>query len=105
MAEKEGALLFKEKQIKILLALSDKSKGWNLTEVSKAAGATYVHTSKFVSRCEELGIVQVEMHGKIKTLSLTPKGTEIADGISKIVERMSVVSKAEPAQIPPPEKK
>lgn len=104
MAEKEGALLFKEKQIKILLALSDKSKGWNLTEVSKAAGATYVHTSKFVTRCEDLGIIQVEMHGKIKTLNLTPKGREIAEGISKIVERMNVTP-VETVQVPEPAEK
>lgn len=94
-------MLFKEKQIKILLALSDKSKGWNLTEVSKAAGATYVHTSKFVTRCEDLGIIQVEMHGKIKTLSLTPKGTEISEGISKIIGKMAeqAVELPEPAPI------
>ncbi|MDE1828141.1 MAG: winged helix-turn-helix transcriptional regulator [Candidatus Micrarchaeota archaeon] len=105
MAEKEGALLFKEKQIKILLALLDKSKGWNLTEVSKAAGATYVHTSKFVARCEDLGIIQVEMHGKIKTLTLTPKGSEIADSVSKIVEKMREVIVAETEDVVPPEKK
>ncbi|MGI0141579.1 MAG: hypothetical protein ACREBF_02940 [Candidatus Micrarchaeales archaeon] len=103
MTGKEGALLFKEKQIRILLALSNKEQEWNLTTISRAANATYVHTSKFVTRCEGLGLIHVVKHGKIKALSLTPKGNEIADGIAKIIEKMAV--KIEEVPQPPVEKK
>lgn len=99
-----GALLFKEKQIKVLLAMLDKAQEWNTTGLARAAGATYVHTSKFVTRCEKIGLVAVVKHGKIKALTLTPKGNEIAEGISKVVEKMTVKPE-EPPAITPVEKK
>ena len=90
MAKNEGTLLFKDKQIGIILALSDKGQEWNITSLARAANATYVHTSKFVARCEGLGLIQVVKHGKIKALSLTEKGSEIAGNISRIVEKLAI---------------
>ena len=96
MVANQGTLLFKEKQIKILLALLDKQQEWNTTSLARAAAATYVHTSKFLARCEKMGLVQVVKHGKIKALTLSPKGIEVSEGISRIVERMAM--KEEPAK-------
>lgn len=96
MASNLGTLLFKEKQIKILLALLDKGVEWNTTGLAKAAGATYVHTSKFLTRCEKMGLVQVVKHGKIKALTLSPRGIEITEGVSKVVEKLAM--KVEPVQ-------
>ena len=104
MAENQGILLFKEKQIKILTALMDKSQAWYLTTLAREANATYVHTSKFVTRCEKLGLISVVKHGKIKTLTLTDKGTEIASGIARIIEKMAVKLEEAPQQ-PQAEKK
>lgn len=103
MAANPGALLFKEKQIKVLLALLNKEQEWNTTGLAKAADATYVHTSKFVTRCEKLGLVQFVKHGKIKALTLTPKGNEVAEGISKVIEKMNLkVEPAAPEAVVPP---
>lgn len=82
-------LLFKEKQTKILLALSDKSQEWHLENLAKAADSTYVHASRFISRCEAMGIVVTEKHGRIKSLQLTEKGAEIAKNISSIMEKLN----------------
>ncbi|MDE1761707.1 MAG: winged helix-turn-helix transcriptional regulator [Candidatus Micrarchaeota archaeon] len=102
MGENDGALLLKEKQARIILALTDKGQEWYLTSLAQAAKATYVHTSRFVARCEALGLIQVVKHGKIKTLSLTEKGSEVAKGIASIMER-TVAKVEEPAA--PQEKK
>ena len=96
MTGNQGALLFKEKQIKVLLAMLDKAQEWNTTSLARAAGATYVHTSKFLTRCEKMGLVQVVKHGKIKALTLSPKGIEVTEGISKVLEKMA--TKEEPAK-------
>ena len=96
MAQKEGLLLFKEKQIKVLLALADKSQEWYLSRLAGAAGATYVHTSKFITRCEVLGMINVVKHGKVKTISLTEKGNAIVKGISGIMEQIALKEKQEP---------
>src|SRR5208282_4345097 len=90
MANNKGTILFKDKQIRIILALSDHTKEWHLTTLAQAASATYVHTSKFVTRCESLGIISVQRHGKIKSLFLTEKGNEIAKNISSIIEKISI---------------
>ncbi len=94
-----GTILFKDKQIRIILALADKNKEWHLADLAAAAQATYVHTSKFITRCEELGIVRFDKHGKTKSLYLTEKGGEIAQNISSIMDKISVkkVEAAPPA--------
>lgn len=90
MVGKSGIILFKEKQIRIIIALIDKSQEWHLANLAQAANATYVHTSKFITACESLGIVGVERHGKIKNIYLTEKGNEIAKSITNIMEKISV---------------
>ncbi|MDE1856282.1 MAG: winged helix DNA-binding protein [Candidatus Micrarchaeota archaeon] len=104
MAEK-GTLLFKDKQVKILTALANKDQEWYLSSLAKAADATYVHTSKFITRCEQLGLVNVTKHGKIKTLTLTDKGAEVAGGIAKVIEKMAVKLEEVVQPPAPPEKK
>ncbi len=87
--ERFANILFKEKQAGIILALADKSQKWYITNLAKSANATYVHTSRFVARCEELGIIDAEIHGKLKTLRLTDKGQEIASSIMSINGKLS----------------
>lgn len=86
--ERFANILFKEKQAGIILALADKSQKWYITNLSHSANVTYVHTSRFVARCEELGIIEAEIHGKMKTLRLTDKGQEIASSIISINSKL-----------------
>lgn len=77
-------ILFKEKQTKILLALRNSQQPWYLTTLASACGTTYVHTSNFIKKCEEMGITSKEKHGKIKEIKLTEKGLQIANLLSNI---------------------
>ena len=95
-----GMLLFKEKQVKLLTALIEE-KEWHIVDLAKATGVTYIHTSNFVNRCERMGIMASEKHGRIKRIFLTEKGMEIAKAITAIKQRLE--STSNPVQKPEPQ--
>ena len=86
-----GTLLLKDKQVKILSALSNRGREWHLTDLAKETNVTYVHISKFIKRCEACGIVESEKHGRVKKLVLTDKGAEVAKNVASIIERTNPV--------------
>ncbi len=92
MEPNEEKLILKDKQARLITALANKEKRWSISSLALYTNVTYVHTSRFISRCEELGIVSAEKHGRKKTLALTEKGNEIATGINIIAKN------TEPAQ-------
>ena len=102
MADSIGRLIFKEKQLKLLLALSDDTKEWHLDGLAAAAGVTYVHTSRFISRCEKEGIAGVERHGRTKRVFLTKKGKDLASSLSVVVTLLSQQAQPVPANPPAP---
>ena len=97
MADPVGLLLFKDKQARLLLMLFNSSKEWHLTDLAKAANVTYVHTSRFITRCEEVGIVETETHGRTKRIFLTEKGKEIAQSLNGIIAKMNQAAQKQQA--------
>ena len=85
-----GTLFIKQKQAILIMSLSDRSKEWHISNLAAVSGVTYVHTSKFISKCEELGIVASEKHGRTKMLVLTDKGEQIAKNISSIMDKTGI---------------
>ncbi len=86
MSDSIGTLFFKEKQLRLLLTLSNGgTREWYITDLAKAADVTYIHTSRFVSRCEESGMLASERHGRIKRIFLTKEGREIAESLSGVM--------------------
>ncbi len=101
MSKEFGPLLFKEKQTRILLAMLGNQQSWYISNLAKLTNTTYVHASRFLRKCEESGLVASEKHGKIKGVKLTEKGTEVANGISSIMKKISSEQKeARPEQSP-----
>ncbi len=94
MVEDSGTLLFKDKQTRIILSMLDERKEWYLSELAKNSGVTYIHTSRFIKRCETSGLVHTEKHGRTKRVLLTEKGKSIANGLKLL---MAEVAKHEPA--------
>lgn len=72
-------LVFRSKQLRILLLLRDKTKDWYISTLAKASGTTYVHACNFILQCEGYGITTSEKHGKIKVVRLTDKGLQLSD--------------------------
>ena len=91
-------ILFKDKQLKMLLTLKDSSQNWYLSTLAQHANSTYVHACNFVNACESLGIATSEKHGKIKTVKLTEKGYKLAELLESATSIIKSNAKsAEPA--------
>ncbi|HVC58578.1 MAG TPA: hypothetical protein VND15_03835 [Candidatus Acidoferrales bacterium] len=82
-------ILFKNKHVRILLALRDGSQSWYLTSLAKASDTTYVHACNLINECERLGITESEKHGKIKKIRLTEKGAKIAEMVFGVYTLMN----------------
>ncbi|MCL4364844.1 MAG: MarR family transcriptional regulator [Candidatus Marsarchaeota archaeon] len=100
MDDTVGTLLLKDKQAKILSILAGSEKEWHIADLAKAAEVTYVHTSKFIGKCEEAGIVGSERHGRVKRLFLTEKGKDVAKSVSNILDKIRIPDM--PGQAPAP---
>lgn len=74
-------ILFKDKQLRIMLALRDSSKDWNVSSLAKVTGTTYAHSCNFISACEKAGLITGERHGKIKSVRLSDKGRKVAESL------------------------
>lgn len=73
-----------DKHASIILALKDTTQQWYISSLAKASGTTYVHASTFLLKCEKLGIVISEKHGKSKIIKLTDSGAKIAEMVYAI---------------------
>lgn len=80
----DGGILLREKQARMLIALKDQSQNWYISSVAKAADTTYVSACNFLIRCEKLGIITAEKHGKIKNVKLTEKGLQVVEHLNGI---------------------
>ncbi|MDE1824007.1 MAG: winged helix-turn-helix transcriptional regulator [Candidatus Micrarchaeota archaeon] len=96
MPDSIGTLFFKDKQVKLLLTLNDTPREWHIADLAKEANVTYIHTTKFVNKCEEMGLISTERHGRIKRLYLTDKGTAVAKEIVTTMGKVTNNSKEEP---------
>ncbi len=106
MSDSIGTLFFKEKQLRLLLTLSNGgTREWYITDLAKAADVTYIHTSRFVSRCEESGMLASERHGRIKRIFLTKEGREIAESLSGVMLKIGQAKQQMAQPKAPPEQK
>lgn len=83
-----SSILLKEKQAKILVLLKNDQQAWYISSIARSCSTTYVHTCNFLKKCEILGLVKNEKHGKIKEIKLTEKGHRVADSISEIYSQL-----------------
>lgn len=82
-------ILFKEKQLKILLLLKNNQQPWHISTLATASGTTYVHTHNFLKVCAALGLASIDKHGKLKEIKLTEKGTQVADALTAVYAAIS----------------
>lgn len=68
--------LFKEKPLKILLALSDGIPK-NITQIYKRVQTTYSHTLALLSWLYDFEIIEFEKKGRNKVVKLTKKGEKL----------------------------
>ncbi len=81
---KAEVIILKDKQARIILSLKSKEQEWYLSSLAKATGTTYVHACKFINACDSKGLTESERHGRIKTIKLTDRGSQLAELVSEI---------------------
>lgn len=79
-------LFLREKPAKILMGLKGSKNPVYATLLSKDADCTYSHTIKILNAFKSLGIVDFEKTGRIKTVTLTNDGTEIAGNLEAMTK-------------------
>ncbi len=92
MAGKEKRILedlfLREKPARIMLGLKTTKKPAYVTILSKEADCTYSHTIKILNAFRELGIVKFEKKGRIKTVTLTDDGWDIAHNLEAMIKKL-----------------
>ena len=93
-------LFLREKPSKILMGLKGAKGPVYATLLSKDADCTYSHTIKILNLFKQLGIVQFEKKGRIKRVTLTDDGWDIAHNLEamtkKLLQLEDSLSKPEP---------
>jgi DNA-binding MarR family transcriptional regulator len=54
------------------------------SSLAKSVDCTYSHVVKILQQMEQAGLINFNKQGRLKLLSLTKKGTEIAEHIDRI---------------------
>ncbi len=84
-------LFLREKPAKILLGLKTSKNSIYATMLAKEADCTYSHTIKILNSFKKLGIVQFEKTGRIKKVTLTPDGWDIAHNLEAMTKKFDQI--------------
>ncbi len=81
-------LFLKEKPVRTLIALADKSKVWYARLLAKHTDTTYAHMVKLLDEFADLGLVVFDKEGRVKVVKLTETGEELAHEMESLVRRL-----------------
>jgi predicted transcriptional regulator len=77
-------VFFREKPAMMLVHLKNTESEIYASSLAKTVDCTYSHVVKILQEMEKSGLVNFEKNGRLKLLTLTKTGTEIADHIDNI---------------------
>ena len=77
-------VFFREKPAMMLVTLLNKSNNIYASNLAKVVDCTYSHVVKILQEMQRAGLVSFEKQGRLKVLTLTKKGQEVASNINKI---------------------
>ena len=77
-------VFFREKPAMMLVNLRNSKNGVYASSLAKSVDCTYSHVVKILQEMEKAGLINFEKQGRLKLLSLTQKGSEIADHMDNI---------------------
>jgi DNA-binding MarR family transcriptional regulator len=81
-------LLFREKPAMLLMTLINTQKETYASSIAKKIDCTYSHIVKILKEMEYNGVVTFEKRGRLKIITLTKKGEDIAKNINIIYRLM-----------------
>ncbi|MFA6088825.1 MAG: hypothetical protein WC755_03095 [Candidatus Woesearchaeota archaeon] len=77
-------VIFREKPALMLTTIKNAKKNIYASTLAKEVDCTYSHIVKVLTKFEKGGLVMFQRQGRLKYLSLTKKGYEVAENIEKI---------------------
>ena len=77
-------IFFRRKPALMLIALRRLSRAKYGSLLAKEVDCTYSHAVKILQTLEKLDLISVEKKGRIKLITLTEKGRDIAENIDNI---------------------
>ena len=87
-SEKMFNILFREKPAMMLVTLHNSDSEIYASSLAKHIDCTYSHVVKILQQMEKENIVNFEKRGRLKVLTLTKKGEEIAENIDRITSSL-----------------
>jgi predicted transcriptional regulator len=81
-------VFFREKPALMLIQLLNKNQDLYASSLAKQVDCTYSHVVKILQEMQKAGLIAFEKQGRLKVLTLTKKGEEIAKNIDSI--RMNI---------------
>ena len=78
------SVFFREKPAMMLVELKNAKSTVYASSLAKSVDCTYSHVVKILQEMEKAGLVNFEKQGRLKLLTLTKSGNEIADHINGI---------------------
>ncbi|MEA2035900.1 MAG: winged helix DNA-binding protein [Nanoarchaeota archaeon] len=77
-------VFFREKPAMMLVNLKNAKDEIYASSLAKQIDCTYSHVVKILQEMEKAGLINFEKQGRLKLLTLTKKGQEIAEHIDNI---------------------
>jgi len=77
-------VFFREKPAMMLVGLKNAKSEIYASSLAKEIDCTYSHVVKILQEMEKTGLINFDKQGRLKLLSLTKKGAEVADHIEGI---------------------
>ncbi|MBU0535570.1 MAG: winged helix DNA-binding protein [Nanoarchaeota archaeon] len=77
-------VFFREKPAMMLVNLRNAKNEVYASNLAKQIDCTYSHVVKILQQMEKSGLINFNKQGRLKLLSLTKKGADVADNIDKI---------------------
>jgi predicted transcriptional regulator len=78
------SVFFREKPAMMLVNLKNSKNAIYASSLAKQVDCTYSHVVKILQEMQDAGLVNFDKQGRLKLLTLTKKGTDIAQHIESI---------------------
>ena len=77
-------VFFREKPAMMLVGLKNAKSGVYASSLAKTVDCTYSHVVKILQEMQKAGLINFEKQGRLKILTLTKSGAEVAEHIDNI---------------------
>ena len=78
------SVFFREKPAMMLVEMKNAKAEMYASSLAKLVDCTYSHVVKILQEMEKSGLINFEKQGRLKLLTLTKKGAEVAEHIDTV---------------------